>query len=64
MKNISYQGPHQSVVIPLASGIVYACDLGGDVEVPDELAAELIARGDWKSSKLTKPIKQPNKGKE
>jgi len=64
MKNISYQGPHQSVVIPLASGVVYACDLGGDVEVPDELAAELIARGDWKPTKPTKPIKQPDKGKE
>lgn len=63
MKNITYQGPHAAVVIPLPSGMTYECERDGQVEVPDDLAKELVARGDWKLAK-SKTNKTPEKGKE
>ena len=64
MQSITYCGPHEAVIIPLASGISYECDREGSVDLPNELAKELLAREDWRPSKSTKTIKQPEKGKE
>lgn len=63
MKKITYQGPHAAVIIPLPSGASYECERDGQVEVPDDLAEELVARGDWKLAK-SKTTKKPEKGKE
>lgn len=61
MKTITYNGPHEAVVIPLPNGAAYECERGGTLELPDTLADELLARDDWKPSKSTK---KPAKGKE
>lgn len=63
MKTVTYLGPHQGVIIPLPSGFSYECERDGNVELPDDLADELIARGDWKLAK-SKSTKKPAKGKE
>lgn len=62
MQNVTYRGPHEAVVIPLPNGAAYECERGGTIELPDVLAVELIARGDWKPAKKTN--EKPAKGKE
>ena len=64
MKTVTYLGPHEAVIIPLPSGFSYECERDGTVELPDDLADELIARGDWKPAKTSKSTKEPAKGKE
>lgn len=64
MKSISYCGPHAAVIIPLASGMSYECERGGSVDLPNELAKELLEREDWKPAKSSKSTKQPEEGKE
>lgn len=63
MKTVTYIGPHQAVVIPLPNGAAYECEREGNLELPDTLADELIARGDWKAAK-TKKTTKPKKGTE
>lgn len=63
MKTVTYLGPHEAVIVPVPSGMSYECDRDGTVELPNALADELIARGDWKLAK-TKTTKTPEKGKE
>ena len=53
MKTVTYLGPHEAVYIPLESGMTYECDRDGTVELPNQLADELIARGDWKLAEKT-----------
>ena len=60
---MTYLGPHEAVVIPLPNGGSYECDREGNLELPDDLADELIARGDWKLAK-TKKTTKPDKGTE
>lgn len=64
MKTVSYLGPHEAVFIPLPSGTSYECDRDGTVELPDDLADELIARGDWKLDKASTKTTKPEKGEE
>lgn len=63
MKTVTYLGPHEAVTVPVPSGMSYECDRDGTVDLPNDLADELIARGDWKLAKTTKTTK-PAKGTE
>ena len=64
MKTVTYLGPHAAVTIPLPSGFSYECDRDGTVELPDDLAKELIARGDWKLAKTSKKTTKSDKDEE
>ena len=51
---IKYIGRHTGgIFLPAAAFVEH----GGTVEVDDELAAELIARGDFEALKIAKPPK-------
>lgn len=64
MKTVTYLGPHEAVFIPLPSGFSYECDRDGTVELPDDLAEELVARGDWKLAKTSKKTTKSDKDEE
>ena len=64
MKTVTYLGPHEAVYIPLPSGMSYECDRDGTVELPNQLADELIARGDWKLAKSSKKTTKSDKDEE
>ena len=64
MKTVTYLGPHEAVYIPLPSGMSYECDRDGTVELPNQLAEELIARGDWKLAKTSKKTTKSAKDEE
>ena len=64
MKTVTYLGPHEAVIVPLPSGFSYECDRDGTVELPNALADELIARGDWKLAKTSKKTTKPEEGEE
>jgi hypothetical protein len=57
LKTLTYLGPHEGVYIPLPSGMSYECERDGTVDLPDELAKELLERGDWKLAKTKKTTK-------
>ena len=63
MKTLTYVGVHRAVTIPQPSGMSYECERDGTVDLPDQLAKELLEREDWKLAK-SKSTKQPAKGKE
>jgi hypothetical protein len=62
VKTLTYTGVHSAVTLPQPSGMSYECERDGTVDLPDELAKELLERDDWKLAKSTK--KKPAKGKE
>jgi hypothetical protein len=64
LKTVKYLGPHEGVIIPLPSGFSYECERDGTVELPDDLADELIARGDWKPAKTSKKTTKSDKDEE
>jgi hypothetical protein len=64
LKTVEYLGPHEGVIIPLPSGFSYECERNGTVELPDDLAEELVARGDWKLAKTSKKTTKSAKDEE
>lgn len=64
MKTVTYLGPHEAVYVPLPSGMSYKCDRDGTVELPNALADELIARGDWKLAKSSTKTTKSDKDEE
>ena len=64
MKTVTYLGPHEAVIVPQPSGMSYECDRDGTVELPNQLADELIARGDWKLAKTSNKTTKSEEDKE
>jgi hypothetical protein len=53
---VTYQGPFDSLEVPDAGVVV---ERGQTVEIPDELAQALIARGDFTEEKTRpRPVKE------
>jgi hypothetical protein len=53
---VQYDGPHEGVDVDYA-GTVYTVARGGSVEVPKDLATELLARPDWSEPTQTAPAR-------
>lgn len=64
MKAVTYTGVHLNVVVPTQSGLVYECDRDGSVDLPDQLADELLKRDDWQLTKTSNTTNKSAKDKE